>query len=1445
MILVILRLLVQLYDFDASLCPSSILEIRATMAFLMRRDLHLDDNGTPDDVWSSAFIYDPADVTGSLLPEIIQRWPGETVLQHRRRVSAAMALGERTVCRHDETFWLSLDLIDAILRFYIDLMFPTGTNKRLSPWFDPPTTQNGLLQLGPICITCIDPTIAPQVPCLTSETSPTFRANFQIVALFTGNHFITFVNRDSVNFPYIGPPHQVDPDSIRHMYRDLPLDPWENSSVEDIIQHMASRFDPPPPYSRLFMEQHFPLIFDYPLWDCDLHPFAETTHHALEAFIQQDWVLLSKYSSAFLTTHTAHDLLTPEDIFQAVSGTEFLYLAFLTPARKLCRAIYTIGTFDSACRMWRFHRAGTNHAPFPLAIWIPEETLVLALPAHALPVTTQPIFPVHAPPEILSFQQTASYRDPQPTRRQVSLERDPSPMIFNAFHGPPNWNLEIRPSNLAPRFEGLFLTPTGDARSIQASYRLFGPFILDLAPSPNESSFNLADTYLLPTREQLCFVTKTSFDQLPFHDTSTLAPLFQGSTQDTPPRFPPNCSWCTQTLSNSQILAEVHTSCDINATTELLLPLSWLGPGALSLPPASRQSVLAHSLDLLFPLTAPTLRQYLIRFAEGIPSMRFRLTQAWGTDLTLTSSSHPNPSRSRKTGSKRTRTQEQHWRRRLKHIPPHDPDRGWAVIPRLIEQIRLAPHTADPAFVARLHQIAETFGNPVDYSDSSTEIRRRLDSGALLRIPYTVLQNDEAVYLSSGLVGLYQSKLPLLRFRGLPEPQFHKWLHHRAPVHADDVYRLCHEGQITYMQPEFRPNGGVRNGKPIKNNPLYYSHRHLHEHNAASLVTQGKAVILRESVIRPEDMRLLHFHDQFSVPKSDGSLHRVVINMSSGDRHSPSYNESTIQQMLLHEYPRPTLPTLSTYCNRLHRLRQLHPNAGFLHAAVVDAKSAFQQYHLSFEKFKLVWTKLQMRLDNDWIDVIQGNLCGTFGDINGGDTWDTPAKCVLAMLRALAPDDSDALLYVDDYAILAAPVLSTFHADHRHYYNSPRPGHPPDVAEGLPPLNSESQYLIFELVTEAREILACLFGPDSTEDRKVRIFSGLMQVIGWHFDLRYTHWYVSPLPKKIDKMAHYLFTVVPPGTTATSLHNMQVITGLLCWFSVAMPIGRSFVYQLFQCKRTTANDGLVIISSAAQRDLELWRALLRLALVDPTLIGCPIDLLRTDRLPESFSVTDACTGVGGGAWTSPSPSYAPTHDLSHWLVLRWSPQELQVIQNRLLPLNTVTTDELHTLDQHLQQYLVEGASSAMFSAPRATINVLEFATVVFFVLVAAPFLKGLVVSLGADNMATLCWMVKHRSSSGAADTLLKLLSLTCTIYSIKIVVHHVKGSVNYLSDWLSRVSGIETCDHHSLLQSTDLASDATFLHVRDTHPCGSLGEPTIGSPLNSVPRPFVHHDHVH
>ena len=93
-----------------------------------------------------------------------------------------------------------------------------------------------------------------------------------------------------------------------------------------------------------------------------------------------------------------------------------------------------------------------------------------------------------------------------------------------------------------------------------------------------------------------------------------------------------------------------------------------------------------------------------------------------------------------------------------------------------------------------------------------------------------------------------------------------------------------------------------------------------------------------------------------------------------------------------------------------------------------------------------------------------------------------------------------------------------------------------------------------------------------------------------------------------------------------------------------------------------------------------------------------------------------------------------------------------------------------------------------------TINVLEFATAVFTIVVTAPLLANTVVDIGTDNTATLCWLVRNRSSPGAADALLKLLALTCVIFNIKLVAHHIRGIFNYLPDWISRVLGADFVD---------------------------------------------------
>jgi hypothetical protein len=238
-----------------------------------------------------------------------------------------------------------------------------------------------------------------------------------------------------------------------------------------------------------------------------------------------------------------------------------------------------------------------------------------------------------------------------------------------------------------------------------------------------------------------------------------------------------------------------------------------------------------------------------------------------------------------------------------------------------------------------------------------------------------------------------------------------------------------------------------------------------------------------------------------------------------------------------------------------------YPDAGYLHAAIVDAKSAFQQFPLSFEKFLLVWIRLQVQRGAEWVHLLVGHIVGTFGDIGAGDTWGLVAAC-LQYIHNLVSDLWASLTYVDDMAIIAAPRPYDRPRATRQFYHEHNAASPPKIAAGLEPLRPDVHYAISEAVIEARDNLAILFRRESSEDRKTKLFVGCMEAVGWDFDLRYHMWSISPLRKKIEKMAHYLFNVVRHDVTSTSLLTMQTLTGLLCWFSVALPFGKSFVYPL-------------------------------------------------------------------------------------------------------------------------------------------------------------------------------------------------------------------------------------------------------------------------------------------
>ena len=227
--------------------------------------------------------------------------------------------------------------------------------------------------------------------------------------------------------------------------------------------------------------------------------------------------------------------------------------------------------------------------------------------------------------------------------------------------------------------------------------------------------------------------------------------------------------------------------------------------------------------------------------------------------------------------------------------------------------------------------------------------------------------------------------------------------------------------------------------------------------------------------------------------------------------------------------------------------------------------------------------------------------------------------------------------------------------------------------------------------------------------------------------------------------------------------------------------------------------GIVAFSLVAIRDLDFWRSLARCALVYPNLFGTKLENLEFGRQPTWFVWTDASTGHGGGGWISRTGKWVPGALEQKCFALRWTSDERRNIStwlNTIPCLNTV--EDLKVLQANLHHYcsaaMVRNITMDMFlpclsgTVPSLDLNGLEFATAVFAVMWWAPMIQGCCICLGADNTATLCWLVKHKTTNVASDTLLKLLALTCAVYNIQVVTEFIPGVCNVLADWLSRVS---------------------------------------------------------
>jgi hypothetical protein len=87
-----------------------------------------------------------------------------------------------------------------------------------------------------------------------------------------------------------------------------------------------------------------------------------------------------------------------------------------------------------------------------------------------------------------------------------------------------------------------------------------------------------------------------------------------------------------------------------------------------------------------------------------------------------------------------------------------------------------------------------------------------------------------------------------------------------------------------------------------------------------------------------------------------------------------------------------------------------------------------------------------------------------------------------------------------------------------------------------------------------------------------------------------------------------------------------------------------------------------------------------------------------------------------------------------------------------------------------------------------SINVLEFFSATYFVLLWGEELRGEVVKVWCDNTSAVAWMSKMRgkSSSFASMGVVRVLSLFCQLEDITLCPCHIAGVQNIEADFLSR-----------------------------------------------------------
>ena len=292
------------------------------------------------------------------------------------------------------------------------------------------------------------------------------------------------------------------------------------------------------------------------------------------------------------------------------------------------------------------------------------------------------------------------------------------------------------------------------------------------------------------------------------------------------------------------------------------------------------------------------------------------------------------------------------------------------------------------------------------------------------------------------------------------------------------------------------------------------------------------------------------------------------------------------------------------------------------------------------------------------------------------------------------------------------------------------------------------QRLISESVTDYVREIVRLFGQGGINYEKIKTWDHELDAIGWSFD--FETWKVLPMRKGLAKMMLYLFHHIPVGATSAKRKDLEKLTGLLSWYADGIPAGKCYLKALFAAQSHHSTHSSWCNIQSARDDLTWWRALAIAVHHSPALLGCSLDIARRVKSPTRFLRTDASSTIGGGGCLSVikgGVSLSLPGD-----AIRWTRSEMKV-----------------------------------FESWGISINVLEYFTVVYYVMLWASELSGHVVHVECDNSAAVSWLVKKRGSGvKAADAITRIFSLFCHIEHVSLFTTHIAGVDNVIADFRSR-----------------------------------------------------------